>query len=341
MLRLLASILAALALALAAGCGGSDNSATKTQSKADYSRQVEQTRTTLSEAFTDIGKGIGKNASPKDIGSRLDQGATALNDAADRFAKIAPPAEVRTATPSSSPACASSPTFSRAAPTPLARRHRGAGEVAAERPGHAGRQEDQRRRRRAEEEGLFAAHRLRCRGIDGYDEARRGRPRSSRPTTLDHLLGTYGYAAVLAFVMVESIGIPFPGETMVIAAALYAGATHHLDVELIWAAAAAGAIIGDTIGFGVGHWGGYRLLLRHGHLVRIDEGKLKLGRLIFARPGGKVVFFGRFVSVLRTYAAFLAAPTACPTGASSRSTPRAASSGRAPTPSASTTSGPR
>jgi len=97
MLRLLASILAALALALAAGCGGSDNSATKTQSKADYSRQVEQTRTTLSEAFTDIGKGIGKNASPKDIGSRLDQGATALNDAADRFAKIAPPAEVKDA----------------------------------------------------------------------------------------------------------------------------------------------------------------------------------------------------------------------------------------------------
>lgn len=130
--------------------------------------------------------------------------------------------------------------------------------------------------------------------------------------TLDHLLGTYGYAAVLAFVMVESIGIPFPGETMVIAAALYAGATHHLDVELIWAAAAAGAIIGDTIGFGVGHWGGYRLLLRHGHLVRIDEGKLKLGRLIFARHGGKVVFFGRFVSVLRTYAAFLAGTNRMP-----------------------------
>jgi membrane protein DedA with SNARE-associated domain len=124
--------------------------------------------------------------------------------------------------------------------------------------------------------------------------------------TLDHLLSQYGYAAVFVFVMVESLGIPFPGETMVIAAALYAGATKRLQVELIWAAAAAGAIIGDNIGFGVGHWGGYRLLRRYGPKVRLDEAKLKVGRLVFARHGGKVVFFGRFVSILRTYAAFLA-----------------------------------
>jgi membrane protein DedA with SNARE-associated domain len=92
----------------------------------------------------------------------------------------------------------------------------------------------------------------------------------------------------------------------VITAALYAGLTHHLVVWLIWAAAAAGAIIGDNIGFGIGHWGGYRLLRRYGRKLRIDEAKLKVGRLIFDRHGGKVVFFGRFVSVLRTYAAFLA-----------------------------------
>jgi membrane protein DedA with SNARE-associated domain len=130
--------------------------------------------------------------------------------------------------------------------------------------------------------------------------------------TLHHLLGNYGYAAVFLFVGIESLGIPFPGETMVIVAATYAGATHRLTVWLIWLTAAAGAIIGDNIGFGIGHWGGYRLIRRYGHKVRINEAKLKVGRLIFDRHGGKVVFFGRFVSVLRTYAAFLAGMTRMP-----------------------------
>src|SRR5690349_3253336 len=124
--------------------------------------------------------------------------------------------------------------------------------------------------------------------------------------TLHHLLAQWGYAAVFAFVMVESLGVPFPGETMVIVASLYAGSTHRLSIWLIWAVAAAGAVIGDNIGFGVGHWGGYRLLVRYGPKVRLDEAKVKVGRLVFDRQGGKVVFFGRFVSVLRTYAAFLA-----------------------------------
>jgi membrane protein DedA with SNARE-associated domain len=130
--------------------------------------------------------------------------------------------------------------------------------------------------------------------------------------TLHTLLGNYGYAAVFLFVGIESLGIPFPGETMVIVAATYAGATHRLTVWLIWLTAAAGAIIGDNIGFAVGHWGGYRLIRRYGQKVRLSEAKLKVGRLIFDRHGGKVVFFGRFVSVLRTYAAFLAGTTRMP-----------------------------
>jgi membrane protein DedA with SNARE-associated domain len=56
----------------------------------------------------------------------------------------------------------------------------------------------------------------------------------------------------------------------------------------------------------VGGGGGYRLMRRYGHYVRVDEAKMKVGRYLFDRHGGKVVFFGRFVSVLRTYAAFLA-----------------------------------
>jgi membrane protein DedA with SNARE-associated domain len=130
--------------------------------------------------------------------------------------------------------------------------------------------------------------------------------------TLERLLADYGYAAVGIFVMIESLGIPFPGETMIITAALYAGLTHHLEPGLIWAVAAAGAIIGDNLGYAIGHWGGYRLLARYGHKVRLDEAKLKVGRLVFDRHGGKVVFFGRFVSILRTYAAFLAGTNRMP-----------------------------
>lgn len=121
-----------------------------------------------------------------------------------------------------------------------------------------------------------------------------------------HLLHTYGYYAVFLLVGAESLGIPLPGETILIAASLYAGSTHKMSVWVIFVVAAAAAMIGDNIGFWIGDKGGYRLVRRYGRYVRFDEAKVKVGRLIFDRHGGKVVFFGRFVSVLRTYAAFLA-----------------------------------
>jgi len=123
---------------------------------------------------------------------------------------------------------------------------------------------------------------------------------------LDHLLETWGYAAVFLFVGAESIGVPVPGETMLTLAALYAGSTHKLNIYGIVATAAAAAIIGDNIGYTIGRIGGYRLLRRHGKHIRVDERRLKIGRYLFDRHGGKVVFFGRFVAVLRTYSAFLA-----------------------------------
>jgi membrane protein DedA with SNARE-associated domain len=123
---------------------------------------------------------------------------------------------------------------------------------------------------------------------------------------IDHLLSTYGYAAVFLIVGAESIGIPMPGETTLTLAAIYAGATHQLNIDGIIAAAAAGAIIGDNIGYLLGRSGGYPLLRRYGHYVRVNEHRVKIGRYLFARHGGKVVFFGRFISILRTYAAFLA-----------------------------------
>lgn len=117
---------------------------------------------------------------------------------------------------------------------------------------------------------------------------------------------TYGYLAVALAVGVESLGVPLPGETTLIAAALYAGATHRLSLAGLAAVAAGAAIVGDNVGYLIGRFGGYRLLRRYGHYVRVDERKLKVGRYLFDRHGGKVVFVGRFVSVLRTYAAFLA-----------------------------------
>ena len=123
---------------------------------------------------------------------------------------------------------------------------------------------------------------------------------------LNHLLALYGYWAVLVFVAIESLGIPFPGETMLLAAAIYAGSTHHLNIVFVVVAAAAGAIIGDNIGYVIGREGGYRVLRRFGKYIHIRERELKLGQYLFMQHGGKVVFFGRFVSILRTYAAFLA-----------------------------------
>lgn len=129
---------------------------------------------------------------------------------------------------------------------------------------------------------------------------------------VDTVLGRFGYAAVFVFIAIESLGIPLPGEIMLIAAALYAGTTHQLAIGVIIVVAAAAAVIGNLIGFGLGHWGGYRLLVRYGRYIRMDQGRIKLGRYLFQRHGGKVIFFGRFVAVLRTYAAFLAGTARMP-----------------------------
>lgn len=123
---------------------------------------------------------------------------------------------------------------------------------------------------------------------------------------IGHLIIIYGYWALFTLVAVESIGIPLPGETALVLAGTYAGTTHHLNPWLIFTVASAAAIIGDNIGYWIGDKGGYRLARRYGHKVRLDERKLKTTRYLFDRHGVPVVFFGRFVSVLRTYAAFLA-----------------------------------
>jgi len=123
---------------------------------------------------------------------------------------------------------------------------------------------------------------------------------------ISHLIHAYGYWAVFLLVGVESLGIPLPGETAVIVAGTYAGHTHRLSPWIIFAVASTSAIIGDNVGFWIGAKGGYRLARKFGQRLHLDERNLKIGRYVFDTHGAKVVFFGRFVSILRTYAAFLA-----------------------------------
>jgi membrane protein DedA with SNARE-associated domain len=125
-------------------------------------------------------------------------------------------------------------------------------------------------------------------------------------SNLDSLLANYGYLAVFVFVGIESIGIPVPGETMLVTAAIYAGTTGRLSIFWVIVASSAGAIVGDNIGYTIGRTGGYRLLKRYGRYIRLEENRLRLGQYLFHKHGSKVVFFGRFVSVLRIFAAFLA-----------------------------------
>ena len=123
---------------------------------------------------------------------------------------------------------------------------------------------------------------------------------------IGHLISSYGYLALFVLVAVESLGIPLPGETALVIAGTYAGSTHKLSPWLVFLVGAAAAIVGDNIGYWIGDKGGYKLARRYGRKVRLDEHKLKIARYLFDRHGAKVVFFGRFISILRTYAAFLA-----------------------------------
>lgn len=93
------------------------------------------------------------------------------------------------------------------------------------------------------------------------------------------------------------MGIPLPGETVLVLAALYAGTHHDLSIWGVIASAAAGAILGDNIGYWVGREFGYRLLLRYGAYIGISDSRIKLGQYLFLRHGTKVVFFGRFVAL--------------------------------------------
>ncbi|MHB1071312.1 MAG: bifunctional DedA family/phosphatase PAP2 family protein [Gemmatimonadaceae bacterium] len=130
-------------------------------------------------------------------------------------------------------------------------------------------------------------------------------------TTLAELIGTYGYLVLFLLVGIESFGVPLPGETALVTAAAYA-ASGRLHLGLVITAAAAGAIVGDSAGYWVGRKGGIALVRRYGGRVGLDDAKLDRAHAFFARYGTRTVFIGRFVALLRSWAAALAGAAAMP-----------------------------
>src|SRR5512144_3103180 len=92
--------------------------------------------------------------------------------------------------------------------------------------------------------------------------------------TIANVIVSHGYPAIALIIGLESMGLPLPGETALITAALYAGSTHTLEIGPIVAAAAAGAIAGDTAGFWLGRWVGDSLILRHGSRLHLTPQRL-------------------------------------------------------------------
>jgi membrane protein DedA with SNARE-associated domain len=132
--------------------------------------------------------------------------------------------------------------------------------------------------------------------------------------SLISLLQVYGPLIIFGVVALESAGVPLPGETILVAAALLASTTNQIDITVVVIAAAAGAIVGDGIGYTVGRQFGLPLLRKYGPYIRLDEDRLLIGRYLFFRYGNPVVFFGRFIAVLRMFVALLAGANRLPAG---------------------------
>jgi membrane protein DedA with SNARE-associated domain len=128
----------------------------------------------------------------------------------------------------------------------------------------------------------------------------------------DHLLREYGYGVITVALAIECAGLLFPGETIFFGSAVYASRTGHLDITWIIAAAIAGAVLGNFIGFAIGRIIGAPLLSAYGWRIGLTNRRMALGRYLFRRHGGKVVFFSRFVSVLRSFNALLAGASEMP-----------------------------
>ena len=121
------------------------------------------------------------------------------------------------------------------------------------------------------------------------------------PGFLNALSGTlehYGLWAIGLLILLEDFGVPAPGETILIAGAIYAGAG-RLNIVAVGVVGFIAAVIGDNIGFAIGHFGGRALALRWGKYVFLTEERLNKAEAFFDRRGAIVITFARFVEGLR------------------------------------------
>jgi membrane protein DedA with SNARE-associated domain len=125
---------------------------------------------------------------------------------------------------------------------------------------------------------------------------------------LEPTLDQYGYLAVAGLVLLEDFGVPVPGETVLILGAVYAG-TGRLNIVLVALLAFCAAMLGDNVGFAIGHFGGRPLALRYGRYVFLTPERLDRATLFFDRHGGKVIVIARFVEGLRQLNGIIAGMT--------------------------------
>lgn len=116
--------------------------------------------------------------------------------------------------------------------------------------------------------------------------------------SLEPILNQFGYLAVAGLVLIEDFGVPVPGETVLILGAVYAG-TGRLNIVLVALLGFAGAVLGDNLGFALGHYGGRRLIERYGRYVFLTPERLDKATGFFERHGGRIIIIARFVEGLR------------------------------------------
>ena len=129
--------------------------------------------------------------------------------------------------------------------------------------------------------------------------------------SLSGLVGHYGYLGLGGLVLAESFGIPLPGETAIIASAVYAG-SGRLNIFGVAAVAFAAAVTGDSIGYLIGRSGGRRLVLRYGRYVRLTPARFERVEKFMTRHGPKVVVVARFIEGLRQLNGIAAGATGMP-----------------------------
>jgi membrane protein DedA with SNARE-associated domain len=125
------------------------------------------------------------------------------------------------------------------------------------------------------------------------------------------ILDRWGYLAVAAVIGVESFGVPAPGQTIMVAAAIYAGAG-RLNIVAVGAIAFVAAVIGDNIGYWIGVRGGRKVVHRWGKYVFLTPERLERAEGFFARRGGRIVMVARFIDGLRQFNGVIAGITAMP-----------------------------